>query len=73
MRLKKIGVVGGKDMTFECVFTKLFFLFQVIGENNVNLIKKLLQTNICGELSEDIKNKKISNRLKKFFKNYQEI
>jgi L-asparaginase len=71
--LKKIGVVGGLDMTFECVFGKLLFLFQVIGENNVNLIKKVLQTNICGELSNNTKNKKISNRLKKFFKNYQEI
>lgn len=47
--LKKIGVIEGKDLTFESAVTKLMFL---LGQNISNLkIKKLLQSNLRGELT----------------------
>jgi len=48
-QLKKIGVVSGADLTFESAITKLMFL---LGQNISNeKIKKLLQTNLRGEIS----------------------
>lgn len=48
--LKKIGVVGGEDMTFEAAVTKLMFLLgQKISDKK---IKKLLSSNLRGELSK---------------------
>jgi L-asparaginase len=47
--LKKIGVIGGSDLTFESAVTKLMFL---LGQNlGVSKTKKLLTTNLRGELS----------------------
>jgi L-asparaginase len=47
--LKKLGVVGGADLTFESAITKLMFL---LGQKLSNAqIKKLLQTNLRGELT----------------------
>jgi len=47
--LKKLGVVGGADMTFESAVTKLMFLLaQPLSHQQ--LIKQL-QTNLRGEMS----------------------
>ena len=47
--LKKMGVVSGEDMTFESAVTKLMFL---LGQKlNNTQIKKLLSTNMRGELT----------------------
>lgn len=47
--LKKLGVIGGSDMTFESAITKLMFL---LGQQlSHSQIKKLLTTNLRGELS----------------------
>lgn len=48
--LKKLGVIGGADLTFESAVTKLMFL---LGQDlKAADIKKLLHTNLRGELSE---------------------
>jgi L-asparaginase len=48
-QLKKIGVIGGGDLTFESAITKLMFL---LGQNLPHSkIKKELQKNLRGELS----------------------
>lgn len=48
-RLKQIGVVSGQDITFESAVTKLMFL---LGQKSSNQqIKKLLETNLRGEIS----------------------
>jgi L-asparaginase len=48
-QLKKLGVIGGSDLTFESAVTKLMFLLgQKLSHNE---IKKLLQNNLRGELS----------------------
>lgn len=47
--LKKIGVIGGSDLTFEAAVTKIMFL---LGQKITNTqIKKSLQTNLRGELT----------------------
>ncbi|MBA3663342.1 MAG: type I asparaginase [Bacteroidetes bacterium] len=47
--LKKLGVVGGGDLTFEAAVTKLMFL---LGQKmSPAQIKKSLQTNLRGELT----------------------
>jgi len=47
--LKKLGVVSGEDMTYESAVTKLMFL---LGQKlNNTQIKKLLSTNMRGELT----------------------
>lgn len=47
--LKKIGVTGGADLTFESAITKLMFL---LGQkHSLQKTKQLLQTNLRGELS----------------------
>jgi len=49
-QLKSIGVVGGSDLTFESAITKLMFL--LAQPLKVAEIKKLLTTNLRGEMSE---------------------
>lgn len=47
--LKEIGVIGGKDLTFESAITKLMYLF---GKKlPLNEVKTLMQQSIRGELS----------------------
>lgn len=47
--LKKLGVVGGHDLTFESAITKMMFL---LGQKlKTNQIKKQLETNLRGELT----------------------
>lgn len=49
-QLKKIGVIGGADLTFESAITKLMFL---LGQNlSHSKIKKLLEENLRGELTK---------------------
>lgn len=47
--LKKMGVISGADLTFESAVTKLMFLLG--QELNQTQLKKLLQSNLRGELS----------------------
>lgn len=48
-QLEKLGVIGGSDLTFESAVTKLMFL---LGQNlKPNQLKKMLQTNLRGEMS----------------------
>jgi len=49
-QLKSIGVVGGSDLTFESAITKLMFL--LAQPLKITEIKKLLTTNLRGEMSE---------------------
>lgn len=49
-QLKKIGVIGGSDLTFESAVTKLMFL---LGQNySAKKISGLLAKNLRGEMSE---------------------
>lgn len=48
--LKKIGVIGGEDLTFEAAVTKLMFL---LGQKPSNAqLKKLLSSDLRGELTK---------------------
>jgi L-asparaginase len=48
-KLKKIGVTGGQDLSFESAVTKLMF---VLGQNtNKQKRLKMLTTSLRGELS----------------------
>ena len=51
MNLLRAGVVSGYDITTEALLTKMMHL---LGEmpNNVDVVKELLQQNLCGELTE---------------------
>lgn len=47
--LKKAGVISGFDMTTEAALTKMYYLFS--QGYSIEEIRKLMQVNICGELS----------------------
>jgi len=51
-QLKKIGVVSGEDLTFESAVTKLMFL--LAQKKSETDIRKLLQTNLRGELTNGL-------------------
>ena len=71
--LKKMGVLSSYDMTPETIYMKLFYLFQMIGTKNIQLIKKFFGMDIAGELTIDLWGGHISEYLKSYFKQYQEL
>jgi len=73
LELKKLGVISSYDMTPEAVYTKLFYLLQVIGTKNIPLIKQLFVTDIAGELTVDNIDSNIKEYLKSYFNQYQEL
>ncbi|CAN5574304.1 asparaginase [soil metagenome] len=50
-RLKEIGIISGSDLTTESAVTKLMYLFGEYG-NDLKKIKKLVQSNLRGEMNE---------------------
>ena len=75
--LLKHNVIDARKMTFESIYTKLFYLFQVIDNKNTTLIRKLFRINIAGESPGENKyttlKKKIKNINNHLFNQYQEI
>jgi len=49
-KLKEVGVIGGKDMTYEAALTKLMFILGL--DISTNEKKNMLQKSICGEMCE---------------------
>lgn len=48
--LKKAGAVSGKDLTTEAAVAKLYYLFNKYDD--IDKIKKYMEKNICGELTQ---------------------
>ena len=75
--LKKNYVLTSSKMTYESIYTKLFYLFQIIGKNKICLVKKLFEINIAGEIPYDkyykSPRKTIKQKNKKVFLQFQEI
>ena len=71
-KLLEHHVISTKQMTFESIYTKLFYLFQVIGIDmkDIAIIRKLFKTNIAGELVEE---PHYNRNIERSFKNYQEL
>ena len=67
--LLKHHVISTKQMTFEAIYTKLFYLFQVFGVYKPAIVQ-LFQMNIAGEL---VKEPHYNKNIKRSFKNYQEL
>lgn len=75
-QLKKHGVISSYSMTPEAVYGKLYYLFQILQDKNketrYNIVKKIMTSNIAGEIPFS-KLQKNRNIIKNFFKKYQEI
>ncbi len=50
LTLEELGVISGKDMTYECAVTKL--MWALARSSNIRRIRELMETNLAGELSE---------------------
>ena len=50
--LMKAGVLSGYDITTEALLTKMMYLLGEHGDNPA-LVKKLLMTDLCGEVTID--------------------
>ena len=50
LNLLNAGVISGYDITTEAIVTKLMYLLGEYGDN-VDKVKELLNTNICGEMT----------------------
>ena len=75
--LSKLGILSCNDMTYEATFTKLFFLFQTLtnqdGSIDLKQFKHLFENNLAGELSIDTYNKEFRTYLSSYFNDYQEL
>ncbi len=71
--LEKLGVISSLDMTLETVYSKLYFLLQLFGNDDLDKIKKLFHTNIAGELSDNLYMVKMTKSVKDYYKGYQEM
>ncbi len=75
--LKKNFVLTSSNMTYESIYTKLFYLFQIVGKNKIGLVKKLFETNIAGEIPSDkyykFSRKTMKKKNKEAFLQFQEI
>ena len=71
--LKKLGIIGAKDMTHSASFAKLFYLFQIFGTKNIDIVKQLFQINLVGEITIDQYDVNVRNYLINYFNIYQEL
>jgi len=71
--LKKLGIVGAKDMTHSASFAKLFYLFQLLGKNNTDKVKTLFETDLAGEITINQYDINVRNYLINYFNVYQEL
>jgi len=73
--MKEIGVVGAQDMTEEAIFSKLFYLLQVIGTHHdkKDTVEALFETNLAGEITINQYDVNVRNYLTNYFNLYQEL
>ena len=71
--LKKLGIIGAKDMTHSASFAKLFYLFQIFGTKNIDIVKRLFEVNLVGEITIDQYDVNVRNYLINYFNIYQEL
>ena len=71
--LKQLGVIGAKDMTHSASFTKLFYLIQILGKKNIDIIKKLYEVDLAGEITINQYDVNVRNYLINYFNLYQEL
>ncbi len=50
LHLLEAGVLSGYDITTEALLTKMMYLLGELGDDNEK-VKRLLQTNLCGEMT----------------------
>ena len=49
-QLREMGVINSYDMTLEAIYTKLFYLLEMMGTNS-KLLKTLFNVNLIGEIT----------------------